>query len=94
MEINDFIVDKMNDPTGIIAGERYEFRLYITLDEEDELYAEGGTGLRVIFAVDGEEERIASYYFFERSTEKVMDFELEDDEKEIVLAFCKANKGA
>ena len=93
MEINEHIVDQILDPTGIIAGERYQFRLYLTLDEEDELYAEGGTGLRVIFAVDGEEERIASYHFFERATEKVLDFELEDDEKEIVLSFCKANRG-
>ena len=88
MEINEYIVDKILDPTGIITGERYEFRLYITLDEEDDLYAEGGTGLRVIYAVDGDEGRIASYHFFERTTEKPMDFELEDDEKEIVLEFC------
>lgn len=91
MEINEFIVDKILDPTGIITGERYEFRLYIGLDEEDELYADGGTGLRVIFAVDGDVSRIASYHFFERTTEKPMDFELEDDEKEIVLEFCKSH---
>ena len=91
MEINEYIIKKINDPTGIIAGERYEFRLYINLDEEDELYSEGGTGLRVIFAIDEDEGRIASYHFFERSSEKVLDFELEDDEKEIVLAYCKAH---
>ena len=91
MEINEFIVDKILDPTGIITGERYEYRLYITLDEDDELYAEGGTGLRVIFAIDEDEGRIASYHFFERTTEKPMDFELEDDEKEIVLEFCKSH---
>jgi len=58
---------------------------------KDELYADGGTGLRVIFAVDGDVSRIASYHFFERTTEKPMDFELEDDEKEIVLEFCKSH---
>lgn len=89
MEINEYVVDKIFDPTGIISGDRYEYRLYISLDEDDELYAEGGTGLRVIFAVEGEEGRIASYHFFERSTEKPMDFELEEDEKEIILDFCK-----
>lgn len=91
MEINEYIVERIIDPTGIISGDRYEYRLYISLDEDDELYAEGGTGLRVIFAVEGDEGRIASYHFFERSTDKPMDFELEEDEKEIVLAFCKSH---
>ncbi len=91
MEINECTVDKMSDPMGIITGDRYEFRLYLTLDEEDELYEEGGTGLRVIFAVNEDEHRIASYHFFECTTDKVLDFELEDDEKEIVLEYCKAN---
>ena len=31
MEINEYIVDKILDPTGIITGERYEFRLYIII---------------------------------------------------------------
>ena len=39
---------KINDPTGVITGERYEFRLYITLDEDDELYSKEGTGIRAI----------------------------------------------
>ncbi|WP_342510793.1 DUF6509 family protein [Sporosarcina sp. FSL K6-1522] len=91
MNITEHVVTQMLDPTGILTGERYEFRLYIELEEDDELYAEGGTGLRVIFAVDGDQERIASYHFFERTTEKVLDFGLEDDEEAIVLAFCKAH---
>lgn len=91
MEINEYIVDKLNDPTGIISGDRYEFRLYITVDEEDELFEEGGTGLRVIFATEGERDWIATYHFFERSTEKHLDFEMEDGEKEIILEFCKTH---
>ncbi|MER2088832.1 DUF6509 family protein [Sporosarcina sp. JAI121] len=92
MEITEYIINQINDPTGIIAGERYEYRLYIDLDEEDDLYSEGGTGLRVIFAVDGDEGRIASYHFFERTNEKILDFELEDDEKAIVLEFCRTHR--
>ncbi len=92
MEINEYIVEQMVDPTGIIRGDRYEYRLYITVDEEDELYAEGGTGLRVIFSVEDDQEWIATYHFFERSTEKPLDFEMEDDEKEIVLAFCQTHR--
>ncbi|WP_186670138.1 DUF6509 family protein [Sporosarcina sp. BP05] len=92
MKITEHIIKKINDPTGIIAGERYEYRLYIDLDEEDELYSEGGTGLRVIFAIDEDEGRIASYHFFERSSEKVLDFELEDDEKAIALEYCRTHR--
>ncbi len=92
MKITEHSVDKMNDPTGILLGERYEFRLYLELDEDDDLFAEGGTGLRAIFAVDGEQERIVSYNFFDRSTEKVLNFEMEDDEKATVLEYCKANR--
>ncbi len=91
MEITAYTMEKITDPTGILTGERYEFRLYITLDEEDELYAEGGTGIRAIFAVDGDVEKIASAYFFERETENILDFELEEEEIEAILAFCQNN---
>src|SRR3954452_6300544 len=87
MEITEYTVERMLDPTGILTGDRYEYRLYLTLEEDDELYAEGGTGLRVIFVVDGENERIAVYNFFERTTEKVLDFELEEDELKTILEF-------
>ena len=91
MEINEFTVEKLADPMGLIEGERYEFRLYITLDEEDELYSKEGTGIRAIFAVDEDEERIAMAHFFDRGTDKVLDFELEDDEMGTILEFCKKN---
>ncbi|MHA6259431.1 DUF6509 family protein [Sporosarcina sp. CAU 1771] len=91
MNITEYTLDKMNDPTGILTGDRYEYRLYISLDEEDELYSEGGTGLRVIFAVDEGVERIATYNFFDRASESQLDFELEEDEKAEILAFCKEN---
>jgi len=89
MDISEYIVKKITDPTGILVGERYEFLLYITLDEDDELYSEAGTGIRAILAVDEGVERITTAYFFERSTEKSLNFEMEDDEKEAVLQFCK-----
>jgi hypothetical protein len=92
MEINEFIVSKITDPTGILEGERYEFLLFLDVDEDDDLYSETGVGLRVLFVSDQAGERIATYHFFERSTEKVLDFELEDDEKIAVLTFCIENK--
>lgn len=91
MEINEYTVEKLVDPTGVITGDRYEFRLYIMLDEEDELYAEGGTGIRAIFAVDQGEERIAMAHFFKRETDEILPFELEDEETASILAFCKLN---
>lgn len=91
MEIKEFTVEKLGNPMGLIEGERYEFRLYITLDEEDELYSKEGTGIRAIFAVDEEGERIPMAHFFDRGTDKVLDFELEDDEMSAVLEFCKNN---
>jgi len=91
MEINEFTVEKLADPMGLIEGERYEFRLYITLDEEDELYSKEGTGIRAIYVVDGDVERIAMAHFFDRGTDKVLEFELEEDEMDSILAFCKKN---
>lgn len=91
MEINEYTVKQMNDPTGILAGERFEYKLYIKFDEEDELYSEGGTGVRVIYAVDEEVGRIATYNFFDRATEKALDFELEEEEEAKILEFCKTH---
>ncbi|MCZ2258020.1 DUF6509 family protein [Sporosarcina sp. G11-34] len=92
MEINEFTVNKMNDPTGILAGERYEYKLYITLDEDDELYSEAGIGIRAIFAVDDNEVgRIVTYHFFERATEKALDFGLEEEEENQILEFCQTH---
>ncbi|MFS0574906.1 DUF6509 family protein [Sporosarcina sp. 179-K 3D1 HS] len=91
MQIDEYSVEKLVDPTGILTGNRYEFRLYLTLDEDDELYTEVGTGLRVIYKEDGNEKRIVSYHFFDRSTEAVLDFELEEDEMEKILEFCRTH---
>lgn len=89
MEIMEHTMEQLVDPTGIIDGQRYEFRLYIQFEEEDDLYAEAGTGLRILFAVDSKGERIASYHFFERATEKVLNFEMEDEEIDFISNFCK-----
>lgn len=89
MEITEFIVEKIVDPTGIINGERYEFRLYAQLDEEDELYSESGIGIRAIFAKGDGEERLVVAHFFDRATDEAYDFELEDEELSTVFAFCQ-----
>lgn len=91
MNITEFIVEKIIDPTGLIEGDRYEFRLYAMLDEEDDLYTENGIGIRTILAVEGEEVRLAMAHFFDRSTEDVHNFELEEEELAELLQFCGAH---
>lgn len=91
MEINEYIVEQLIDPTGLIEGDRYEFRLFITLEEDDELYTEAGIGIRAIFAVDDQGERVVVAHFFERETDAFVDFELDEDELVEVEKFCKLN---
>lgn len=89
MEIFEYAVEQLIDPTGILEGNRFEYFLHVEVDEEDELYSEHGVGIRVLYVeVDGE-KRIASYHFFERGTDKIIDFEMEDDEFDVVFAFCQ-----
>lgn len=89
MKITNHLFDKINDPTGIIVGDRYEFLLDLEIDEEDELFTEGGVDLRVIIASDDNGLRIVQYYFTDKGTKTTMDFALEDDEEAEILAFCK-----
>lgn len=89
LNITGHEVEKLEDPFGLLSGERYEFFLELEVDEEDELFSEKGIGLKCIYVRDGNQEKITSYHFFEHGTEKVLDFELEDDEEELVLTYCK-----
>ncbi len=91
MNITEYIVEEIIDPTGLIEGKRFEFRLFVMLDEEDELYTEGGIGIRTILAVGDGEERIAVAHFFNRATDEVYDFELEEEELNMLLQFCQAH---
>ncbi|MED1201666.1 DUF6509 family protein [Heyndrickxia acidicola] len=89
MEITRYSVDKLQDPTGILEGDRYEFYLYIEVDEEDELYSENGIYAKVIFAVDTKGARIAQYHIYEEVSDQLLDFELEEDEEAMILDFCQ-----
>ncbi|HEX5564021.1 MAG TPA: DUF6509 family protein [Sporosarcina sp.] len=88
MEIIEYSMIELIDPTGILTGNRYEFRIYVNFDEEDELYNEKGTGVRVIYAVDEGEGKVASYHLFDRATDAVLDFDLEDEEVAELATFC------
>lgn len=86
--IREYTVEKLQDPFGMLSGERYEFHLYIDVDEEDELYTGSDLGLRTLYIIKDGESSISQPYFYEISTNKVLDFELEDDEADEVQTFC------
>ncbi len=89
MQITSHTVEKLEDPTGILVGDRYEFILQIEVPEDDELYSEKGVYLKAIIAIVDEAVRVAQYQFFENVTNEYIDLELEDDEKEVIAEYCK-----
>lgn len=91
MNITGHTVELLEDPFGLLTGNRYEYFLTIEVDEEDELYTEKGLLLKVLFLDNGEERRILQSYFIEQETEKVLDFELEDEEIVQVKKYCEEN---
>lgn len=88
-DITEYSVEILRDPFGILTGTRYEFLLDLDVPEDDELHHEEGVSLRVIYVVEEESTRIAKYEFLTTTTNKYIDFELEEDEEQVVLAFCK-----
>lgn len=91
MNITEYTVEKIVDPTGLLVGNRYEFRLSIDVDEEDELYEESGVGVRAIFAVEDGKEQLLQANFFKRATDEVINFEVEEEEHELIEQFCRAH---
>ncbi len=89
MEITAYSVEEIKDPTNIIEGKRYEFLLDVEVDEEDELYTEGGIEIRAIIGENAGEVRLLNYFLKERLSEEVLDFALEEDEEQMILDFCK-----
>ncbi|MEB1806988.1 MAG: DUF6509 family protein [Bacillaceae bacterium] len=89
MEITAHSVEKIDDKTGILVGDRYEFTLDIQVPEDDDLHRENGLYIRVIFAIEGHEGRIAQYHFYEKTTDASLDFALEEDEEALIIDYCK-----
>jgi len=89
MEITQFSMEEILDPTNIIEGKRYEFILDVEVYEEDELYHEAGIEVRVLIAEKGEELFILNYFIMEKAEGEYLDFALEDEELNEILAFCK-----
>ncbi|OMP66980.1 DUF6509 family protein [Domibacillus epiphyticus] len=91
MKITDHKAEKIKDPFGILEGDRYECHLYATVDEEDDLYSLEGFYIRVLYVITETEQKIAGLFLHNRGDDSVLDFELEDDEIELVREYCAAN---
>ncbi len=89
LNITNHEVEKLEDPFGLLSGERFEFFLELDVEEDDELFSEKGVGLKVIFVHEESGDKISSYYFYERGSEQILDFALDEDEEELVLTYCK-----
>ncbi|MGE8206508.1 DUF6509 family protein [Heyndrickxia sp. NPDC080065] len=89
MNITGHSIEKLEDPTGILAGDRYEYILNIEVPEDDELFSDKGLYLKIIYVIDEMGPRIAQYQIFENITNRYIDFGLEEDEVELVSNYCK-----
>ena len=88
MQIVNGKVEELVDPTGIIDGQRYEFLLTVKLDEEDELFNEEGTGLRMLYSVKDGQRKMLTYQFFELATESPFDVEWDEEEQAAAEGYC------
>lgn len=89
--IKEYTVEQINDPFGILTGDRYEYMLDIEVPEDDELYTETGIAIKVLFRVEDGTESIVKYDLIDKATSQPLDFELEDDEISEIQAFCQSN---
>lgn len=89
MEITQYSIEEIKDPTNIIEGKRFEVLLDVEIDEDDELYSEAGIEIRAIIAKKNEEIRIVNYFIIDKKDNEYLDFALEEDEEEVILAFCR-----
>jgi hypothetical protein len=51
--------------------------------------SENGIRLKLIFAVEGEKTKIAQYDFIEKTTERFLDFALEEEEEKEIEQYCQ-----
>ncbi|AWB46483.1 pullulanase [Paenibacillus sp. CAA11] len=84
-----YSAELVKDPFGILSGQRYEFIIDLDIPEEDELYMENGVYARVVVKEDEGGISIIKYDLMERSTDKMLDFDLEEEEESALEAFCK-----
>ncbi|TYP79615.1 DUF6509 family protein [Paenibacillus methanolicus] len=89
LTISSYSAELVKDPFGILPGTRYEFVLNLDIPDDDELHHELGVYARVVYKEQDGEGAIVKYDLHERSTDRYLDFDLEDEEVAILLSFCK-----
>lgn len=88
IKITEYEGQKINDQFGILSGDRYEYNLYLDVPEDDELHLENGVYARVLFKVEDQNKEIIKYDLVDRTEGKILDFELEDEEIQLLEDFC------
>ncbi|TKJ89811.1 DUF6509 family protein [Paenibacillus sp. PK4536] len=91
MDITSYQVEMIKDPFEILVGKRYEFFIDFEVDEEDDIYSVNGLYIRAIYKVQETGNGIVSYDIMEKGTERVLDFDLEEEEEQELAAFCEQN---
>lgn len=89
LTISEYSVEKIRDPFGIISGTRYEFMIKLDVPEDDELYSENGVSVRAVVKEEDGAVSVVTYDVMETTTQKLLDFDLEDDEEEELAVFCR-----
>lgn len=89
MDITQYSIEEIKDPTNIIEGKRYEFLIDVEVDEDDELYSEKGIEIRLLVAESEGNVRILNYFIIDKEEGGYLDFALEEDEEALLLNFCK-----
>lgn len=89
MEITQYSIEEIKDPTNIIEGKRFEFLLDVEVDEEDELYTPAGLEVRAIVGQIDEAVRLINYFITDKSNNEMLELALEEDEEAMIIDFCK-----
>lgn len=89
MDITQYSVEELKDPTNIIEGKRYEFLIDVDIDEEDELYREQGIEIRAIIGELNGEYSLKTYFLIDKADQSYLDFALDEDEEADILAVCQ-----
>lgn len=89
LTITAYQAEMIKDPFKIISGTRFEFMLDIEVPDDDELHSENGLYVRVIYNVEEDRSSIVKYEIYEKTTGQYLDFDLEDDEVQILEDFCR-----
>lgn len=89
LTIKQYSVEELKDAFGILAGKRYEYVLDLDVPDDDELYTENGVYIKLVYMVDGDQARIVTYHIYESVTDQYLDYDLEPEELEQLMIFCK-----